>query len=137
MRHYLQAVHERFAQHMSSQSDLNILAGAQNTNATHAQFISGHHVTVNRIEDHDKILATLMPVERGGHMHGCMKGTRKDVLSSVNEWLNDFTIDTRNILLLSGSPGAGKSTIAASVVSDLDRRSGSVPVLRSSTAKLA
>jgi Cdc6-like AAA superfamily ATPase len=107
---------------MSSQSSLNILAGAQNTNATHAQFISGHHVTVNRIEDHEKILATLMPVERGGHMHGCMKGTRKDVLSTVDDWVNDFTIDTPNILLLSGSPGAGKSTIAASVVSDLDRR---------------
>jgi hypothetical protein len=109
---------------MSSQSDQHILAGARDTIATHAKFISADIVNVNSIQvDHDeKILATLMPVERGGHIHGCMNGTRKDVLSSVDDWLNDFTIDTRNILLLSGSPGSGKSTIAASMVSDLDRR---------------
>jgi hypothetical protein len=109
---------------MSSQSDQHILAGAQDTIATHAEFISADIVNFNSIQvnHNEKILATLMPVERGGHIHGCMKGTRKDVLSSVNDWLNDFTIDTQNILLLSGSPGSHKLTIAASVVSDLDRQ---------------
>jgi hypothetical protein len=66
---------------MSSQPILNILAGARNTNATHAQFISaGGDVTIIQVDYDEKILATLMPVERGGHIHGCMKGTRKDVL---------------------------------------------------------
>jgi hypothetical protein len=125
---------------MSSQSDQHIFAGAQNTNAAHAKFISaGGDVTIIQVDHDEKILATLMPVERGGHIHGCMKGTRKDVLSTVNDWLNDFTIDTPNILLLSGGPGAGKSTIAASVVSDLDRRKrlGSSLAFKHSEASLS
>jgi ABC-type dipeptide/oligopeptide/nickel transport system ATPase component len=92
-----------------------------------------------QVDHNEKILATLMPVERGGHIHGCMKGTHKDVLSAVDDWVNDFTIDTPNILLLSGSPGAGKSTIVASVISDLDarKRLGSSFAFKHSEASLS
>jgi len=47
----------------------------------------------------------------------CMEGTRKDILDRIFEWVEDT--NQSNILWLSGSPGAGKSAIASSVVSHL------------------
>jgi hypothetical protein len=91
---------------MSSQFDQHILANAHGTIATYAKFISaGGNVTLNnfQVDRDEKILATLMPVERGGHIHRCMEGTRQDVLDHINCWLDDFSTDTPNILLLSGS----------------------------------
>jgi WD40 repeat protein len=49
-----------------------------------------------------------------------MEGTRQSLLEDITGWLDDFTAP--NILLLSGSPGAGKSTITATVVSKLDNQ---------------
>ncbi|KIJ28618.1 hypothetical protein M422DRAFT_130017, partial [Sphaerobolus stellatus SS14] len=44
----------------------------------------------------------------------CMPGTRRNILASFEDWLYD---DMKpNILFISGSPGAGKSAIAAGLV---------------------
>jgi len=58
----------------------------------------------------------LNPVQRGTK-EGCMAGTRQDILARIFEWVEDT--DQPNILWLSGSPGAGKSAIASTVVSQL------------------
>jgi hypothetical protein len=58
----------------------------------------------------------LNPVSRGTK-EGCMEGTRQNILARVFEWIEDT--DQSNILWLSGSPGAGKSAIASTVVSQL------------------
>jgi hypothetical protein len=55
----------------------------------------------------------------------CMEETRLDILKSIEQWVADM--DAPNILWLKGHPGVGKSTIAASLVSRLQksRRLGS------------
>ena len=65
----------------------------------------------------EQALKILEPVELGQRIEECMDGTQKDVLTSITTWVNDF--DTQNILWLSGSPGAGKSTISSSIISTL------------------
>jgi hypothetical protein len=66
-----------------------------------------------------------------------MEGTCQSVLDQINTWLNDFTAP--NTLLLTGSPGAGKSTVAATVVSNLDnqRRLGSSFAFKHDNASLS
>ena len=51
-----------------------------------------------------------------------MPGTRKDVLTLINTWLND--LNEPNIFWLSGSPGSGKTTIASTVVAGFEFFSG-------------
>jgi hypothetical protein len=46
-----------------------------------------------------------------------MDGTRQDIFSKIDEWLNDF--DAPNIFWIKGHPGAGKSAIASSLVERL------------------
>jgi ABC-type transport system involved in cytochrome bd biosynthesis fused ATPase/permease subunit len=47
----------------------------------------------------------------------CMPGTRQWILNQIHSWLDDP--QAPNILWLGGSPGAGKSTIASTLVSQL------------------
>jgi hypothetical protein len=64
--------------------------------------------------------ATLTRLERMSHAadagylcgdkQGCMKGTRKDVLSQLVSWLNDE--NDKHVFWLNGLAGTGKSTIA-------------------------
>ncbi|RXW24196.1 hypothetical protein EST38_g1638 [Candolleomyces aberdarensis] len=49
----------------------------------------------------------------------CMKGTRTDVLFSIDDWIDD--VQAPNILWVRGFPGVGKSSIAATVTSNLRR----------------
>lgn len=66
-----------------------------------------------------------------------MEGTCQSILGQIDTWLGDFT--SPDILLLTGSQGAGKSTIAATVVSNLDsrRRLGSSFVFKRDNASLS
>jgi hypothetical protein len=98
---------------------------ALNTDVSHSTFNSvGHdqHITyVNHTEGNQTILlATLQPVDRGGYVLPCMEGTRQGVFETIDKWLSD--INEPNILWLSGSPGAGKSAIASSLVGMLSSR---------------
>ncbi|TDL13581.1 hypothetical protein BD410DRAFT_686692, partial [Rickenella mellea] len=45
--------------------------------------------------------------------HACLPGTRAGVLKTINEW----TMDSDSLYLLTGPAGAGKSTIAHTVAS--------------------
>ena len=63
-------------------------------------------------------LAGLRPVDRSGYyVPPCMRGTRQWIIDRIHTWLDDP--ETPNVLWLSGSPGAGKSTIASTLVSQL------------------
>ena len=52
----------------------------------------------------------------------CLPGTRKDVLQQIHDWTTDD--QARNILWLRGSPGAGKTAVASSLVSELGTKLG-------------
>ena len=84
-----------------------------------------HNVTniINMALSEDHMLnAALKPVERRKDVSGCMDGTRADILNEVDDWLDNFQDKCTNLLWISGSPGAGKSAIAATIVSMLWKR---------------
>lgn len=103
--------------------------GAHNTEASHCHFTSiGRQdqitnftsVTVQNTsaEERNSVLAVLKPAERSSvYASPCTEGTRQWVLEQIHSWLRD--LEAPNILLLSGSPGAGKSTIAWTLASQL------------------
>src|SRR5882762_5117261 len=82
-----------------------------------------HYKDANRTE-RNAVLAFLKPV-KSSYVQPCMPGTRKWMLDKIYDWLDDH--QAHNILLLTGSPGAGKSAIASTLVSLLqgDGRLGS------------
>ena len=66
-------------------------------------------------EDVDHILLKSMPCAEGagyrsGNRHGCLRGTRVDVLLQLEQWLKDK--QDQHVLWLNGLAGTGKSTIA-------------------------
>jgi hypothetical protein len=101
-------------------------AGAVNTDARHGvyNYVVGDQKNYKQATDAldvDRILATLKPVGRGGYyVPQCMKGTREDIFNKIDRWFEK--IDAPNILWLDGNPGAGKSTIASTLISRLAKR---------------
>jgi hypothetical protein len=80
------------------------------TNITHAHGASS--------QDTSTLFAALKPVDRSAYyVTPCMQGTRQWIIDQIHNWLNDF--QAPNILWLAGGPGAGKSTIASTLVSQL------------------
>ncbi|KAF8662700.1 hypothetical protein AX16_001142 [Volvariella volvacea WC 439] len=72
---------------------------------------------ITNVKDHTT-LQQLKPKDIGGiRAMECMPGTRRDVLSSVDVWVDDFTAP--NILWIRGFPGVGKSSVSASTVHKL------------------
>lgn len=70
------------------------------------------------------VLTSLKPVDRTGtgyYVQPCMAGTRSWIIDTILSWLDNGALP--NILWLSGSPGAGKSAIASTLVSLLEGRS--------------
>src|ERR1700729_2522609 len=83
------------------------LTAVQNQyNIQHANFTSYN----------DPVLAALNPVT-SSYVQPCMPGTRQWMIDHIHDWLRDH--QAPNILWLSGSPGAGKSAIASTLVSNL------------------
>jgi NACHT domain len=70
--------------------------------------------------EEDKVLAGLDPkdLKVSSRVEGCMDGTREDILNTINDWILDLEAP-QNILWVKGYPGAGKSTVASSVVEHL------------------
>jgi Cdc6-like AAA superfamily ATPase len=97
--------------------------GSSHINAPHGQFSAigqnqyniQHAEFTYRTED-DPVLASLKPT-RSPYVQPCMPGTRQWIIDKIDDWLDDQ--DAPNILLLTGSPGAGKSAIASTLVSKL------------------
>ncbi|VDB88332.1 unnamed protein product [Peniophora sp. CBMAI 1063] len=50
----------------------------------------------------------------------CMEGTRTQILSDVEDWLND--LEAPNLLWLRGGPGMGKNTLIWTIANMLERR---------------
>jgi hypothetical protein len=63
----------------------------------------------------------------------CMEGTREDIFTEIDAWIDD--LDGPNILWLKGFPGTGKSAIAMSTMNRLTRscRLGSAFFMRGTT----
>jgi len=70
--------------------------------------------------EEDKVLAGLEPKDVKGitRVEKCMEGTREDILKRIDDWIVDLNAP-QNILWVKGYPGAGKSTVASSVVEHL------------------
>ncbi|KAJ7872247.1 hypothetical protein B0H13DRAFT_1514077, partial [Mycena leptocephala] len=45
----------------------------------------------------------------------CCPGTRVEPLDKIENWVSDFSTDVSHFLWLTGEPGSGKSTIAATM----------------------
>ena len=75
-----------------------------------------HHTEITYKAEDDPILTSLKPVKRF-YVQPCMPGTRQWMIDKIHDWLDDH--QAPNILWLSGSPGAGKSAIATTIVSNL------------------
>jgi hypothetical protein len=71
--------------------EINIAKSTLNTAGGHIN--NTHNTYVN--PPTEEILATLRPVERPGHNDRCMPGTRQDVLKEINDWLDEFTDDSK------------------------------------------
>ena len=86
----------------------------------------------------DALLAELKPKDlgHGSPVEECMDGTRRDILTAIDDWIED--LQAPNILWLKGHPGVGKSAVAASVVERLQasRRLGSSFFFQRDTAIL-
>ena len=103
----------------------NILQGASNTDASHAHITSigqnQYNLTHNTYTTgvKESALSDLKPVDRSGwYVPPCTARTREWIVERIHSWLGDQ--QAPNIFWLSGSPGAGKSTIASTMVSDLE-----------------
>jgi hypothetical protein len=98
--------------------------GARNIDARNGRFIhdQSHTTIIHYREDAESVLSALKPVDRSGYyVPPCTTGTRQWIVEKIHSWLGDQ--QAPNILWLSGSPGAGKSTIASTLVSNLASKS--------------
>jgi hypothetical protein len=75
-----------------------------------------HHTEITYKAEDDPVLTSLKPVRRF-YVQPCMPGTRQWMINKIHDWLDDHKAP--NILWLSGSPGAGKSAVATTLVSNL------------------
>ncbi len=66
----------------------------------------------------DFLRKRLYPADQQPLDDGCLEGTRVGILREAREWLQDCT-SGKNILWIVGAPGAGKSTIATTIVREL------------------
>ncbi|KLO05131.1 hypothetical protein SCHPADRAFT_735857, partial [Schizopora paradoxa] len=63
----------------------------------------------------------LRPVTQDPLGEGCLPETRVEILNQVREWLKDVKSE-KKILWIVGAPGAGKTSIATSIINELGNR---------------
>ncbi|KLO04386.1 hypothetical protein SCHPADRAFT_947736 [Schizopora paradoxa] len=69
----------------------------------------------------DFLRRRLDPVTRRQYDSRCLEGTRTSLLDKVEKWLSNPT-SQENILWIVGAPGAGKTTIAATIAYELNKK---------------
>ena len=70
----------------------------------------------------EKVLSSLNRKQPTRRALRCFENTRLGVRQEIDDWADDFGLDSRNILLMTGYPGVGKSTVAFQMAYDLSRR---------------
>src|SRR6266478_4418289 len=93
--------------------------GARNLDLREAHFSQFQYTSITYPrDDAESVLAVLKPVDRSRYyVPPCTPGTRQWIVDKIHRWLENQ--QAPNILLLSGCPGAGKSTIASTLVRNL------------------
>jgi NACHT domain len=110
--------------HDAGPSKSGFFAGAVGADVRYGNFTEYNFNTYeNRSSANAEMKAKLKPVDRSGYyVPRCMDGTREYIFEEIDKWLDN--VNEPNILWLSGGPGAGKSTIASSMVSKLKVKRG-------------
>ncbi|EDR00248.1 uncharacterized protein LACBIDRAFT_396451 [Laccaria bicolor S238N-H82] len=114
---------------------VTVFSGAQDIQMDHSIIIAGqivHYDNTEKLQEkingmieeskENKWLQELRAPLHSKPSERCMPGTRVDVLTDIEAWVNDLSMP--NILWLSGSPGSGKTTIASTVVAGFEHFSG-------------
>jgi hypothetical protein len=73
-------------------------AGAHEINVAQSTFNAAGNDIINTTiinSSTEDLLAALKPVERARHTDKCMAGTRQEVLKEINNWLDDFTDESK------------------------------------------
>jgi hypothetical protein len=105
-------------QEPESQTVLMNAQQSQFTRVGRDQYNIGQVTNVNHYGDQHPVPFDLKPADRSAHyVHPCLPETRRWAIDEIHRLLDDDRMP--NILWLSGSPGAGKSTIASTLESDL------------------
>jgi hypothetical protein len=129
-------------------SKVNMSSGDQ-TNITNHYTFNGENmnrvyqilliIRPARFQRNTRLLSQLNPTVERSHyfVAKCMDGTRTDVMTEIQRWIENT--DCPNIFWLKGSPGAGKSAIAATIGYQLRdaERLGSSFFLKSGHATLS
>jgi predicted ATP-dependent serine protease len=109
-------------------SNSGFFAQAAGTDARYGTFTENNifNTYEHRSSDNAEMLVKLKPTGLSvyPYVSPCMDGTREYIFEEIDKWLGD--VNEPNILWLRGGPGAGKSTIASSMVSKLTERGRSV-----------
>ena len=76
-------------------------------------------VVITIAGENEKVLSSLTR-RRPTRILRCLENTRLGVRHEINDWADDFNVD--NVLLITGYPGVGKSTVAFQAACDLSAR---------------
>ncbi|KIJ36165.1 hypothetical protein M422DRAFT_261492 [Sphaerobolus stellatus SS14] len=75
---------------------------------------------LKKLESSDRLKSLIKGIEEDNLPNDCLTGTRQHIFDIVDNWCHDKK-SKPNLLWISGSPGAGKSAIASSLVSQIGR----------------
>ena len=77
--------------------------------------------------DEEKVLSSLVRKQPTRRVLRCFNNTRLGVRQEIDDWTNNLDVD--NILLITGYPGVGKSTLASQMSYDLSKHPRLVVIL--------
>ena len=102
----------------ASHCDFNDVGQNQFNNCSGVTTYTVHNTSA---ETRKSVLAELKPVDQSGcYVSPCDAGTRQWIFEEIDAWLQDR--EAPNVFLLTGSPGAGKSTIVWTMKSRLQEK---------------
>jgi len=83
-----------------------------------------HQASADRQEALDSMLCPRIGLKDIGYgtKPRCLDGTRTEIFISTARWVSDFSTSSPRILCITGVPGSGKSSIAASIAAECDQQ---------------